>query len=387
MRNNVKLFVRILPSTMDGLSAALSTRDSAAGKLPIISSQGLSALNWVGVALALVLVAIRTYIQYRNAKRFFINDYWIFLAMLIHIATAIVYQTAIPAMYELAYVSAGVEPTEGFTDRANMFLRLIFASDLLLWTTLWCVKFSLLFFFWRLFDSVQSPMRIFWWIMVAVTAATYSTSVVLQMFACFPIRDFFTIGRCGSTKDIFYSNLVFHFSVGSDIAGDVLIMLIPFPLLRKLQIKPRQRNILILVFLFPIIPIVFGILRLVEANATTDNVDPIRFTLWSMLENISAIIASCLPALRLFVFSSRTSTYPAGSSSYSRKYHRRAESHPHSFNGHNSSVPLENLIETNTDYTLEHTGKHGTPASRESQEEILKSTSGVMVTREFQLSG
>jgi hypothetical protein len=64
-------------------------------------------------------------------------------------------------------------------------------------------------------------------------------------------------------------------------------MLIPFSLLRKLQINSRQRWILVGIFFLPItpiIPIIFAILRLVKANATTHNVDPIRFQLYSMLE-------------------------------------------------------------------------------------------------------
>jgi hypothetical protein len=151
---------------------------------------------WIGVALCACFVAMRTYLQYQSSKRFFVNDYWIFFAMLCHVVTASLYQVAIPPMYELAYVGAELKPiTAGFMGRASLFLKLQFALDIMLWTTLWSVKFSLLFFFWRLFDSVQTPMRIFWWIMCAVTASTWITSIVLQQFACDPIKDFFTIGK------------------------------------------------------------------------------------------------------------------------------------------------------------------------------------------------
>lgn len=64
----------------------------------------------------------------------------------------------------------------------------------MLWTTLWAVKFSLVFFFWRLFDSVQTHMKIFWWIMCAIMASTWISGIVLQQFACDPIKDFFTFG-------------------------------------------------------------------------------------------------------------------------------------------------------------------------------------------------
>ena len=69
------------------------------------------------------------------------------------------------------------------------------------------------------------------------------------------------------------------------------------------------------VFSLPIIPIIFATLRLVMAKDSTHNVDPIRFQLYSMLENTSAIITSCLPSIRLFVVNIRASTH-LGSSRY-----------------------------------------------------------------------
>jgi hypothetical protein len=62
-------------------------------------------------------------------------------------------------------------------------------------------------------------------------------------------------------------------------------MLIPFPLLYKLQISKQQKRILLVIFCCPIIPIVFAILRLAKTNPSSTNVDPIRFQLYSMLEN------------------------------------------------------------------------------------------------------
>lgn len=150
---------------------------------------------WVGVGLSVIFVAIRTHVQYRKTGGFFINDYCIFFALVLHLAAAIVYQIAIPYMYEIEYFDFATQPiTQGFMDDASLFLRMQFALDFLLWTTLWAVKFSLLFFFWRLFDSVQTSVRIFWWIMFTVTASTWITLVVLQNLACDPIKDFFTPG-------------------------------------------------------------------------------------------------------------------------------------------------------------------------------------------------
>lgn len=150
---------------------------------------------WIGVALSLVFTALRTGLQYNRNRKFYSNDFFILFAMLCHIVTASVYQVAMPPMYEIAFVSAKLRPpSPTFFEDANFFLRLQFALDLLLWTTSWAVKFSLLFFFWRLFDSVNSPMRIFWSVMCVITAASYIGCIILQTFACDPIQHFFTLG-------------------------------------------------------------------------------------------------------------------------------------------------------------------------------------------------
>ncbi|KAJ5834641.1 hypothetical protein N7447_000667 [Penicillium robsamsonii] len=178
------------------LSSGWEKRVEATMETPLISQQGQTIVMWIGVALSFVLIVIRTYVQYQNSKQLFLNDYWIFLAMICHIATAIVFQFAMSPMYEVASIGARLKtPTAGFMDRASLYLKLQYAADLLIWTTLWSVKFSLLFFFWRLFDSVNSSIKMFWWIMCGITASTWMISVVMQEFACDPTSNFFTLGK------------------------------------------------------------------------------------------------------------------------------------------------------------------------------------------------
>lgn len=154
---------------------------------------------WLGVAVGAALTPLRTWYQYGKNRKLYANDYLILSAFIVHLATASVNQVMISPLYELELVTAGLKtPAVDFIEQANFFLRLQFAADLLLWTTTWLIKFSLLSFFWRLFDSVQSPMRIFWWIMCFLTAATFICAVVLQMFACDPLSKFFVIGMAVS---------------------------------------------------------------------------------------------------------------------------------------------------------------------------------------------
>ena len=156
----------------------------------------------------------------------------------------------------------------------------------------WSVKLSLLLFFWRLFDSLQTRMRIFWCVMLVITASTYVIILFMQLFARGSPADSFKFGAedCSSERDTYLANLVFLFSAGTDIAIEALLLLIPFPLLWKLQVNQRQKCILTGIFLLPLLPITFGILRLVFCNPTSGSVDVIKFTFYHMLENTAGTV-------------------------------------------------------------------------------------------------
>ena len=72
-------------------------------------------------------------------------------------------------------------------------------------------------------------------------------------------------------------------------------MLIPFPLLWKLQIPRRQKQILIVIFFTPLVAIAFAILRLVfqEKLHSGPTINPIRLILYSTLE-VSFCEYNCL---------------------------------------------------------------------------------------------
>lgn len=123
-------------------------------------------------------------------------------------------------------------------------------------------------------------------------------------------------------------------------------MLIPFPLLYKLKIDNRKRWILIGLFSLPIIPVLFACLRLVRSNNPDGDVDPIKFQLYSMLENTAAIVTSCLPAFRLFVINVQNSAQGGSRSSrrFSWIFMSSFKSGNFSQSRRNKAIPLETLL-------------------------------------------
>ena len=153
---------------------------------------------WVEIALCLGFVILRTWVQFRNTKKFYSNDLLIIFAMACHLLAAIIYQLALPVMYKIGkenmLLARGGTPSERFTDRVELYLRYHFCLLILLWVTLWAVKFSLLLFFWRIFDSIQTRARLLWWTMCALTAATFTVALFLQLFACGSPSNLYKLG-------------------------------------------------------------------------------------------------------------------------------------------------------------------------------------------------
>jgi hypothetical protein len=153
---------------------------------------------WVEIALCIGFVALRTWVQFRNTNKFYSNDFLIIFATTCHVLSAVIYQLAVPTMYRLeqekGVMALGGSPQEDFPETVNLYLRYHFCLLILLWVTLWAVKFSLLLFFWRMFDSIQTRARIFWWIMCALTASTFIVALFIQLFACDTPGNLFKLG-------------------------------------------------------------------------------------------------------------------------------------------------------------------------------------------------
>ena len=168
-------------------------------------------------------------------------------------------------------------------------------------------------------------------------------------------------------------------------------MLTPFPLLSKLRINNREKAILIVIFLLPLFVIAFAILRLVVTNAEGKTVDPIRLALFSTVEvsccrshpqnpirwghqnltvdDCAAIIAACLPSVRLF-FIPRSANSSRDQGSYGRRNEAPFDSLPRK-----DTLPLQNLVKTRQ------------PQDRtDSVESILRPEDKIYVRRDFLVS-
>lgn len=123
-------------------------------------------------------------------------------------------------------------------------------------------------------------------------------SVVATIFQCNPISRAFNKlipGTCINIAHFWYAN------AGFSVATDLLILLMPMPLVYQLQIPRVQKIALVLVFALGGFVVITSCLRMTTidiAAKSPDTTFDIGSTMWTMIEMNVAIVCACLPMVR-----------------------------------------------------------------------------------------
>lgn len=154
-------------------------------------------LIWTAVAVAIAFTLIRTRIRLYVYGRLFADDIAVYIAVVLLVIIAIMYQVITPTMFIIDQVastlSPGMVPPPNFMEEATIFLKIQFAIIILFWTTLWAVKFSFLLYYKNIFAGL--PNHLFWWrIVCGLVLFAYLGCWATQLAACSPIVNYFSLG-------------------------------------------------------------------------------------------------------------------------------------------------------------------------------------------------
>ncbi|KAL9035102.1 MAG: hypothetical protein Q9214_006742, partial [Letrouitia sp. 1 TL-2023] len=135
---------------------------------------------------------------------------------------------------------------------------------------------------------------------VMIYVVTYGfASIAATIFQCQPVRRAFdhTIpGHCLDVTAFWYSN------ASANVLGDLMIFALPWPLIYRLQLPPREKYILCLIFGLGIFVITTSILRMTTLKVSSKAMDAtygtMVSTLWTTVETNTAIVCACLPTLK-----------------------------------------------------------------------------------------
>jgi hypothetical protein len=188
------------------------------GSLP---RESLLALVWTSFGVAFLLVIMRTAIRFKFMARLTMEDAWIFLALAALLTSCIIQTIQLPSLYYILAIIAGVIPVSAeVIDQTENYLRFEFATNVLFWTVLWCVKASFLALYYKLFRELPWYRRA-WYALAVFTLLAYVGCWITLATSCHPITNFFKFEQCNTAKDIWASRLSIYYSTVIDIFTDL----------------------------------------------------------------------------------------------------------------------------------------------------------------------
>lgn len=165
-------------------------------------------------------------------------------------------------------------------------------------------KISILFFYLRIF-----PNRGFHAVAYAIMAWVSASGMIfllMQIFQCIPLSYSWEgwKGTYGPHKCVDVNTLAFT-AAGFSIAQDVVILILPLPLLARLQVSRRSKIEVMVMFSLGIFIVITSCIRLRSivhfarsSNPTWDYTDAL---IWTGLEAAVSIIVVSLPAVRVLI--------------------------------------------------------------------------------------
>ncbi|KAI1429876.1 hypothetical protein F5Y12DRAFT_725958 [Xylaria sp. FL1777] len=283
--------------------------------------------SWAGVSVATVFLLGRLYARIRKTSRLYLDDFCIFLAYVLVVTTAALWQYGAKDMYYNLNVNAGIIPVgPDFIPRLRRYLYVSFTVEVLFYITLVMFKLSMLFFFKRLGTSVDN-FNYLWWPVFLLSLATFFINIGDVEYQCY-FGDINTISvSCISSEVTTFLRVTLYVNAVFDIVTDVLIMLIPITLLWNVRIQWKKKIAIMGIFSLSLITIGIAIARVADIKATQQSTgipDSTYLWFWSALQASLCIVVACSSAFRQLFTDSAEPKKPAWSPTAS--YYERLRS-------------------------------------------------------------
>ncbi|KAK4175391.1 hypothetical protein QBC36DRAFT_24832 [Triangularia setosa] len=296
--------------------------------------------SWTTASIALIFLGVRLYTRIRASRRLFWDDAILIFGALLVVLSAALWQWAAPTLWFILDVGAGVAfpgDLEKFLQDVESTMRVFFVEQLFFYSTLACVKLSLLFFFRRV-GWHMTKLRIAWWSVLAFVVATWVASVGDAQWGCLVAKGFDIMAQCTEPPAIAYANLTLRVNCALDVLSDAAVLSIPIILIWDAKLRTAKKLAFIGLFSLTLLTMLVAILRVVGINSAkwaNGQVDPSYLWLWSCIETFIAMIVACLTAFpQLFVSSNKKPAAYQHSGPSSR-------SNPHSgYKGQEDSVGM-----------------------------------------------
>ncbi|KAN0073148.1 hypothetical protein V8E54_008368 [Elaphomyces granulatus] len=261
----------------------------------LIGSRGRQSLN-IGIAfisLATFTVAIRVYSRMPLVKHMGLDDVAILVSLAFSLGSFV--SQAGEAMAGMGMHLADIPP-----DIVTKQFIWLYVSMPLYQISLCSTKISILFQYLRVFSITR--IRTICLIMIWVLGTFVLTAVIRTILTCIPVSKFWNPtqpGHCLNKEAMWFSHSVFH------ILTDVILLILPMPVINSLQLPKRQKYGLMFIFALGSFVCVSTILRFHSLQIAAVTQDPTYdapgAAAWSAVECNVAIICASLPSLKALI--------------------------------------------------------------------------------------
>ncbi|KAH9905452.1 hypothetical protein F4778DRAFT_708781 [Xylariomycetidae sp. FL2044] len=241
------------------------------------------------IILAITVVSLRIYTRRFLIRSLGIEDYLIAVALAGQFAVAVI--QCIHTDNGLGTHIWDLPVPQGLEGFFKVFwFGMVFYN-----ITLFFIKLSLFFQYYRFIQQIQKYRNVYLGIMAVVTCWTIG-QIFMIMLMCVPVEGYWNKSvqaRCipemmGQTLN----------SV-SNIITDVIVLTLPMPVVWALQLRRSQKWSLIGIFGLGFITCIISILRLIHMKMSSDiSFDAVHISCWSLAEITTGIICASLPTLR-----------------------------------------------------------------------------------------
>ncbi|CAL8576420.1 hypothetical protein XPA_002305 [Xanthoria parietina] len=260
---------------------------------PDYRSAGIVPITAVFVTLSTAFLAVRTYTKAHIIKIFGLEDYTISLAWLFNIGICMI------ALVQQKNGN-GIHIWNITESKFLIFSRWGAAANIVYCPAVALAKVAILIFYLRL-----NPQKTFRYSVFAVLFITVGYMIALcfaLFFQCRPVAKVWNPlleGHCVNAKDLYLWNTILN------VITDFLVILVPIPMLRTLQVGTRQKWVIGLLFGIGSLTCIISVIRTYFIAILLDKTDtswevPTSTSLIVVETNLS-IICGCIMVLRPFV--------------------------------------------------------------------------------------
>ncbi|KAJ5233793.1 uncharacterized protein N7469_005559 [Penicillium citrinum] len=271
---------------------------------------------WVGtlttIIPATIVVVLRFVARYVSRAGLWWDDYTIVISLVLN--------WAMDALRWAQVLQFGLgKHNYQITDATfQSFGKTFIGSQVIYFTTAVFTKVSLLLLYYRIFGVVRT-FRWALWISFGLVISYFISCTIVSIVSCSPVPKFWDPSLPGYCID---EVAFFRWNGFANMALDILVLCLPYPMAWRLQTSIRQKFILTGIFLLGGFSVcVVSVLRIVSFDfVTLEDVTYVSVTpsTWSSIEQSVGVICACLPTLRplvrrLYGASSNTPEWRSGS--------------------------------------------------------------------------